>query len=131
MKCPNCGGTLVGDGFRTPIHCEFAYYPIDAEPDGKAFYCGLDKEVVESLHNWLGSSGRRFFRTLAKLYKGDVIPVLRLNYIRKHVPAHSVHLREGMQIRNYLRSLPNTKGWSFDQFENDYHLYIKAAMKEK
>lgn len=130
MKCPNCGGTIIGNGDSVALHCEFASYREDCEPDAEVYYCELDPEVIQSLHKWLGPGGRRFFRTLAKLYKGDVIPVLKLNYTKKHIPVHPVHLREGMQVRNFLRTLPQTKDWSFEEFENDYWLYIKAAMKE-
>jgi hypothetical protein len=87
----------------------------------------LDPLVVSKLHDWLGKNGRHFFRTLAKLYKGDVIPVIRAKGI---IPCHCIHFREGMQIRNYFRGLEECKEWTFDQFENDYPEYIKAAMVE-
>lgn len=43
--CPTCGGSLIGDGYRDVIRCEFAewddYY--DLAPDEKIVYC-VDNE---------------------------------------------------------------------------------------
>lgn len=40
MTCPNCGGKLLGDGWRTRRHCE----RVDAagEPDADPLYCTKD-----------------------------------------------------------------------------------------
>ena len=35
--------------------------------------------------------------------KGEVFPTLRLNQKKKLIPVHPVYLREGMQIRNWMR----------------------------
>lgn len=38
MSCPNCGGTMIGDGHNTVLHCEFAteadyeFHEPDAQP---------------------------------------------------------------------------------------------------
>lgn len=41
MTCPNCGETLIGDGYRSPMHCpnarEEAWWC--AEPDMQAILC--------------------------------------------------------------------------------------------
>jgi len=95
----------------------------------------LDPIIVSKLHKWLGKEGRHFFRTLAKLYKGDVDPVMKVK-CNLHLKGgisfipHPVHFREGMQVRNYLRGLEECQNWTHDQFENDYIEYIKAAMVE-
>ncbi len=41
MQCPNCGGTMEGDGYTEVRHCEFAEYDdyYDKEPDADAVYC--------------------------------------------------------------------------------------------
>lgn len=62
-----------------------------------------EEEYVKALKQWLGEENIRYFKHLKGL-KGKVFPVLKLNYNKKGIPAHPVHLREGMQIRNYLRS---------------------------
>jgi len=86
--------------------------------------------IVIKLHDWLGKDGRHFFRTLAKFYKGDVIPVIKLNRSKRFLPCHAIHFREGMSVRNFLRGLDECKDWTHEQFENDYVDYIKEAMKE-
>jgi|LSQX01.2.fsa_nt_gb uncharacterized protein (DUF983 family) len=37
--CPNCGGTLLGDGFTVVLHCENAELPMDVEPDSDVVLC--------------------------------------------------------------------------------------------
>lgn len=94
----------------------------------------MNQELIKKLHDWLGKDGRHYFRTLHKLY-GTVIPVIKVKIGRKligprcYVP-HPVHLREGMQVRNFLRGLDECANWTHDQFENDYVSYIEEAMKE-
>ena len=41
MRCPICGGTMVGDGYTTLRHCEFARdEDIEGkEPDAGPVYC--------------------------------------------------------------------------------------------
>ena len=48
---------------------------------------------------------------MLRFKKGCVFPVLRLNFNRKHIPFHPVGLREGMQIRNWMRT-------NFPEFRN-------------
>ncbi len=39
--CPVCGGSIIGDGFRTPLHCEYADEETYAhnEPDADLVVC--------------------------------------------------------------------------------------------
>lgn len=41
LTCPYCGGTVLGDGFTTPLHCENADEASyqDKEPDANVTYC--------------------------------------------------------------------------------------------
>ena len=39
--CRDCGGTMVGDGYITPRHCEYIDCPGDREADGSPLYCGF------------------------------------------------------------------------------------------
>lgn len=74
----------------------------------------VDPAAVESaaskLKDWLGKDGVRYFQLLDS-FTGTVSPVLKLNMARKFMPAHPVHLREGMSVRNFLRELPECEGW--------------------
>lgn len=40
MKCKDCGGNMIGDGFTIAVHCEFAFVPEDREPDSAPLHCG-------------------------------------------------------------------------------------------
>ena len=42
-RCRNCGGDMVGDGYTTPYHCEFAEMPEGTEPDASPVYCDFDE----------------------------------------------------------------------------------------
>jgi hypothetical protein len=46
MSCINCGGTMIGDGYLTVRHCEFATDDLywDKEPDAPPVYCDFIKD---------------------------------------------------------------------------------------
>lgn len=71
----------------------------------------IQQTIIDKVGNWLGKENVRWFGHIKGL-KGRVNTVLRLNYAKKHMPAHPIHLREGMQIRNYMRGLPECNGWT-------------------
>lgn len=71
-------------------------------------------ETIRSLQKYLGSEGIRFFSHLKGL-TGTVSPVLELNFEKKLMTHHSVHLIEGMRIRNFLRGLPELDGCDYDE----------------
>lgn len=62
----------------------------------------ITDQHVNALRKYLGEENLRYFRHLKGL-KGEVFPVLRLNFIKKGIPVHPVGLREGIQIRNWMR----------------------------
>lgn len=78
-----------------------------------------DELYVKTLKTWLGEENVRYFKHLKGL-KGTVFPVLKLNMDRKGLSSHPVHFREGMQIRNYLRTkfpeLSEMEGDIFDDY---------------
>ena len=39
MSCPVCGGTMIGDGYTTPIHCKNVDLDPWIEPDFGPIYC--------------------------------------------------------------------------------------------
>ena len=90
----------------------------------------LTEEEMAAFKEWLGEDGIRYFRHLKGL-KGTVVPVLKLNKEKNAgVPAWSVHFREGMQIRNWLRA--NTElGKKLDSIELDdcYVNILEEAIK--
>ena len=46
--CKDCGGTMVGDGYTTPMHCEYIDCPEDREADAGPLYCGCREEEPEA-----------------------------------------------------------------------------------
>ena len=44
FACPHCGGTILGDGYTTVIHCEFADEAEvwQAESDANPIWCDFD-----------------------------------------------------------------------------------------
>ena len=42
MRCKNCGGSMIGDGYTEPLRCEFAEVEEGTEPDANPVYCGSD-----------------------------------------------------------------------------------------
>ena len=90
----------------------------------------LTIEEMAAFKKWLGEEGIRYFKHLKGL-KGTVVPVLKLNKEKNAgVPAWSVHFREGMQIRNWLRA--NTElGKKLDSIELDdcYVNILEEAIK--
>lgn len=46
MTCEKCGGTMVGDGYTSVLHCEFAEEATydSLEPDASPVYCDFVNE---------------------------------------------------------------------------------------
>lgn len=112
------------------IYTSEGFWCFKSEEDLKDFKYKLFMDIKEksekyvtSLIQWLGEENVRYFKHLKGL-TGQVFPVLKLNNERKGIPVHPVHLREGMQIRNYLRKtfveLSEIDGDLFD----DYTVYL-------
>ncbi len=56
-SCPNCGGTIIGDGYTTVRHCENSEseHIWDSEPDASVILCDLviSNEVTEEVKRQL------------------------------------------------------------------------------
>lgn len=46
--CKECGGAMIGDGYKLVYHCENFYDIYDKEPDAGPIYCDnvLEKEAI-------------------------------------------------------------------------------------
>lgn len=77
------------------------------------------KILSEKLKDFLGKKGVRFFQLLHTFHRGIPL-VIKLNVKRKFIPVHTIHLREGMQIRNFLRTQPECKNWDDNDFDNNW-----------
>lgn len=77
----------------------------------------VEQTLIDKVFDFLGRENVLWFKHIKGL-KGNINCILRLNFDRKHIPIHPIHLREGMQIRNFLRKQPECKGWNdFDYDE--------------
>ena len=83
------------------------------------------KGLVKEVHKWLGEDGLKFFRETKENY-GEVNAVYPEPGIPK-IP-HAVHFREGMQVRNFLRSLDECKDWDAHELDNTWADIIEAAI---
>lgn len=79
----------------------------------------IPDSLLDKLSTFLGPRGVRYFRLLNHFH-GNVSPVLRLHETRKRIPHHSVHFNEGMQIRNFLRKLPECAHWTCHDLDNNW-----------
>lgn len=43
MRCKDCGGNMIGDGYTQVCHCEFVELKGDEEPDSGPIYCGYSE----------------------------------------------------------------------------------------
>jgi len=82
----------------------------------------ITDSIVEETKKWLDSDGRVFFTKMILVY-GEISPV----YLENELP-HAVHFREGMQVRNFLRSLDECKDWSTDDYDNNWQNIVRKAI---
>ena len=87
----------------------------------------LDKYVLQSiidkLKEWLGEDGIKFFMDLQEKHN-TVSPVLMIDGI-----PHPVHLREGMQVRNFLRTIDECEAWDCHLLDDHWALLVEEAIK--
>ena len=64
MSCINCGGTMVGDGYTSVIHCEFVDGDVsDRTPDSGPIYCGYTPNPEPELYQLQVGEHRFAFRS--------------------------------------------------------------------
>jgi hypothetical protein len=60
MSCPKCGGDIIGDGYTSVMHCEYAedseyeYH----EPDANPVWCNFEEEEDEPTNGKLRPTSR-------------------------------------------------------------------------
>ena len=81
------------------------------------------KEAIEALVVYLGEDGKEFFNEMIEEH-GEIAPV----FMEDGYP-HSVHFREGMAVRNFLRGLEQTNSWSSHDFDNKWVEMVEEAIK--
>ena len=83
--------------------------------------------TVQTLHDWLGDEGRSFFKDCWDR-QGRMDAVLPTDPERGIL--HPVHFREGMQVRNFLRELPECREWGAHKLDNRWALLVRMAVVE-
>ena len=90
----------------------------------------FDDKLVDDFILWMREEGLRFFKHLKGL-TGTYSPVLKLNQKRKGIPVYPVHLRDGMQIRNWMRRHESCKNWTDNDFDDKWVHLVDCAIKKK
>lgn len=89
----------------------------------------VPQSVIDCVGEFLGKDNIRWFYWVKRL-KGSINCVLKLNFKRKFIPVHPIHLREGMQIRNFMRLLPECKEWTDHDFDDNWVLVIEVLINQ-
>ncbi len=89
----------------------------------------IDDSLVDKFYHYIGEEGLRYFKHLKGL-KGTCSPVLKLNAERKGIPAHPVHMREGMQIRNFLRQQKECKDWTQEDLDKYWTSVVEQTIEK-
>lgn len=86
------------------------------------------ESLILKVYNWLGKENVRWFKHIKGL-KGEVNAVLKLNQKRKGIPAHPIHFREGMRIRNFMRLQEECEGWNSIDFDCAWVFVVEQCIK--
>lgn len=85
------------------------------------------ERLVDRFYEWIGKENLKWFRHLRGL-TGTYAPVLRLNHKRKGMPCYPVHLREGMQIRNWMRQQKECVGFDAHSYDNNWVKLVEITI---
>lgn len=83
--------------------------------------------IAAKVREWLGEEGITFFNECLRDH-GTVSPVLSMETAMGTLP-HPVHFREGMQVRNFLRTLPECEGWDSHDYDNRWAGIVEEALR--
>ena len=83
----------------------------------------ITKELVEKVRDWLGEDGRIFFTECLKKY-GSIAKSI---WMEGSIP-HPVHFREGMKVRNFIRSTGLCNNWNAIELDDNYEEVVRRAL---
>ena len=84
----------------------------------------IHPELIKKTKEWLSVDGHQFFKELLEVH-GKVNAV----FMEGPVP-HLVHFREGMQIRNFMRTSNMCDDWDDHDFDDNWVELIEKALKD-
>lgn len=83
-------------------------------------------ELVVAVRRYLGDEGHEFFSGCLRDH-GTVSPLLSVDTAIGTIP-HPVHFREGMSVRNFMRSTGLCDGWTDHDFDNLWMETVSRAL---
>ena len=83
----------------------------------------ISKELVKKTKKWLRETGIEYFQDIKKEH-GCIDAVWNDGGI-----PHSVHFREGMQVRNFMRQSKLCKNWTDHDYDNNWITLIEKCIK--
>jgi len=84
----------------------------------------ISQDLIIKTKEWLGSEEVSFFRDLKDKYS-----TINAVWNEGGIP-HSVHFREGMQVRNFMRENGLCDDWTDHDFDDNWIRLIEEAVKE-
>lgn len=85
--------------------------------------------VEDRLYLFMGEDNVRYMEIIKRL-KGTYNCVLKLNAKKRGLPVHPVHLREGMQIRNWMRDQPEYKTANDNILDSEWMVLLDKTIKK-
>ena len=82
----------------------------------------ITEELVDKVRDWLGEEGIDFFKHCLEEH-GDISPV----YMDGNIP-HPVHFREGMSVRNFMRSTGLCDDWNDCDLDDNWAKVVEEAI---
>lgn len=87
----------------------------------------FSEELVIACNLWLGNDGIDFFQTCL-MHFGTVSPIFIYKLDSNRNFPHSVHFREGMMVRNWMRTQGETSGWTAHDYDDNWTNLIEKAI---
>jgi len=85
----------------------------------------MTSESIKLIRAWLGVMGIRFFVNVKREH-GRIDAI----WMEDGIP-HPVHFREGMRVRNFLRTLDECKDWDADKLDDNWVPIIEEVLKDE
>ena len=83
----------------------------------------ITPELVRVTKSWLRDDGLSFFKNVKEKH-GEINSV----WLEGSIP-HPVHFREGMQVRNFMRSTNLCEGWDAHDYDDNWVELIERCIE--
>lgn len=91
----------------------------------------ISEGLIDAMRKYLGKEGKEFFVECLTEF-GEVSPVIPPNHKLgwPSIPK-AVHFREGMDVRNFLRTQRECWNWPHHDLDNLWAVVVEKAIQEK